>query len=128
MHLYNNKRLKNTRRLLRKNQTSAEKKIWHYLRKRQIENHRFLRQYSLGKYILDFYCPAKKIAIEIDGGQHFKKKKKYDQTRTEFLKTKRIRELRFWNKDVLKNTQGVLFEIRKSLRVDNENNSPIKKD
>ncbi len=115
MTLCNDRKLKNLRRALRKNQTEAERKIWQHLRKKQIGGYRFLRQYSIGKYILDFYCPTKKLAIEIDGGQHFEDKKEHDLLRKKFLKAKGIKEIRFWNSEIFKNIEGVLIEIRRNL-------------
>ena len=66
-YLANNKILKERRRELRRNQTPAEKIVWTFLRSRHLSCLRFVRQYSLGPYILDFYCPKLKLAIELDG-------------------------------------------------------------
>ncbi|MFA4818914.1 MAG: DUF559 domain-containing protein [Patescibacteria group bacterium] len=66
-NIYNNSILKKTRRILRKNQTTAEKIIWSKLRNKQVNNLKFYRQYSVSKYALDFYCPVARLAIEIDG-------------------------------------------------------------
>ena len=110
--LFNTTSTKLHRRSLRKNQTDYEKIIWKYLRKKQICDVRFLRQYSVGKYILDFFCPSKKLAIEIDGGQHNSNPKiKRDKTRSVFLHANGIRVLRFWNNDIKQNISGVLHEI-----------------
>lgn len=62
--------LKQRRRELRRNQTDAGKALWMKVRNRQLFGLRFFRQYSIGPYILDFYCPMEKLAIELDGGQH----------------------------------------------------------
>jgi very-short-patch-repair endonuclease len=106
--LYNNSSTKEYRRKLRNNSTDAERKIWSILRNKQINGLRFLRQYSVGKYILDFYCPELKLSIEIDGGQHNEKEKiDYDINRTIYLKRSNIKVLRFWNNDVLNNIEGV---------------------
>ncbi len=59
------------RRLLRKGQTDAEALLWHLLRARQIAGAKFRRQHPVGEYVLDFYCPEKLSAVEVDGGQHF---------------------------------------------------------
>jgi very-short-patch-repair endonuclease len=73
---------------------------------------RFLRQYSIGPYILDFYCPEIKTAIELDGGQHNDPKEKvYDAVRSEYLQTQGINILRFWDREVLLNIQGVLAKV-----------------
>ncbi len=116
--MYNNKNLKNFRRNLRKNSTDAERKLWQYLRRRQIGNFKFTRQYSVGSYILDFYCPETRLAIEIDGGQHFENKDK-DEIRTEFLVKQNIKVIRFWNNEIFNNIDGVLITIRKSLCLEN---------
>jgi very-short-patch-repair endonuclease len=58
----------------------------------------FFRQYSIGPYILDFYCPALKLAVELDGGQHNQcESKAYDAARSEYLKLQGIEVMRFWN-------------------------------
>lgn len=116
--MYNNKNLKNFRRNLRKNSTDAERKLWQYLRRRQIGNFKFTRQYSVGSYILDFYCPETRLAIEIDGGQHFENKDK-DEIRTEFLVKQNIKVIRFWNNEIFNNIDGVLITIRKNLCLEN---------
>ena len=110
--LNNDPALKHLRRELRKNQTDAEKALWTHVRNRKLQGMRFIRQYSVGHYILDFYCPELKTAIELDGGQHNEiGGKAYDFIRAEYLKAHGIDVLRFWNNDVLKNIQGVLTKI-----------------
>ena len=86
--LYNHKTLKERRRDLRKNQTPAEKLLWKFISKDQISGLRFLRQYSVGPYILDFYCPKIRLGIEIDGSVHKEKEARiYDKDREKFLKS-----------------------------------------
>ncbi|MEI6587613.1 MAG: DUF559 domain-containing protein, partial [Candidatus Moraniibacteriota bacterium] len=63
--------LKNTARKLRNSVTEAEHKLWQYLKKKQVKNLQFYRQRPLGKFIVDFYCPAAKLVIEVDGGHHY---------------------------------------------------------
>jgi len=70
------KDLKNISRKLRGRMTETEIRLWARVRNRQINNLLFHRQKPLGPYIVDFYCPAKKIVIEIDGGQHYEKEAK----------------------------------------------------
>jgi very-short-patch-repair endonuclease len=73
---------------------------------------KFFRQYSIGPYILDFYCPAVKVAVELDGGQHnLCENKEYDLARSEYLKAQAIDVIRFWNHEVLLDMQGVLAEL-----------------
>lgn len=99
------------RRSLRKNETETEKILWSYLRKKQL-GYKFIRQYGVGCYILDFYCPEKRLAIELDGVQHAEQKSKnYDKNRTDFLETLDIKVLRFWNRSVFNDVDIVLDQI-----------------
>ena len=101
--------LKDRRRELRKSQTPTEALIWERVRGRRLGGHRFLRQYSVGPYILDFYCPHVKLGIELDGGQHRARDGSlYDQERTAYLEGFSIRTIRFQNEDVIRDTQEVL--------------------
>ena len=92
--------------------TRQEGILWHcYLKAAKV---RFYRQYRVGNFILDFYCPKKKLAIEIDGGQHYDDASIiYDQERTLFLQNNGITVLRFTNDDVDKNLSGVVNTIRR---------------
>jgi type I restriction enzyme M protein len=95
-------------RELRKNQTDAESLLWQLIRDRQIADCKFRRQHPVAPYILDFYCHEKKLAIELDGGQHNTESAiGQDHKRTEFLASQGITVLRFWNNDVLQNTEAV---------------------
>jgi adenine-specific DNA methylase len=103
-------------RELRKNATDAEKLLWQLLRDRQLAGAKFRRQHPLGKYILDFYCHESRLAIELDGGQHAEDdQRQKDSARTEFLENQGIRTIRFWNNEVLNNTEGVLQAIHEAL-------------
>lgn len=114
--LYNKAELKNKRRVLRKSFTDAERKLWSRLRNKQLFGFKFFRQYSVGPYILDFYCPAAKLGIELDGGHHAQTSQAlYDKKRTEYLNEHNVKVIRFWDNDVLKNTDGVLLEINRNL-------------
>ncbi|HQB12351.1 MAG TPA: endonuclease domain-containing protein [Candidatus Omnitrophota bacterium] len=107
-----NKRLKSLARSLRKDMTNCERKIWGRLRGKQIRGLQFYRQKPIGNYIVDFYCPAKKIVIEIDGGQHFiSPGRERDRTRDRFLETMGLRVLRFSDLDVMRNIDAVLETI-----------------
>ena len=78
---FNKKSEQEKRRLLRNNMTYCEKIIWLHLRKRQL-GYRFLRQYSVDHFVIDFYCPELKLAVEIDGDVHeIPKQKNYDKAR-----------------------------------------------
>ena len=101
-------------RNLRHNPTEAESRLWSRLRANQIENVHFRRQYVIGKYIVDFCSPRKKLIIELDGSQHLDYRE-YDQERTSFLKSKGYRILRFWNNDVANDLEGVIVVIQQAL-------------
>ena len=114
--LRNDASLKQLRRELRRNQTEAEKIFWTHMRNKQFYGMKFFRQYSIGPHILDFYCPAMRLAIELDGGQHAEEEtREYDKLRTDYLKTKGIDVIRFWNNDVIQNIEGILMEIEKRI-------------
>ena len=108
--------LKDRRRELRKSQTPTEALIWERVRGRRLGGYRFLRQYSVGPYILDFYCPSAKLGIELDGGQHLARDGSlYDQERTAYLEGFSIRTIRFQNGDVIRDIQEVMTKISSSL-------------
>ncbi len=99
------------RRGLRREATPQEIILWSRLRNNQL-GYKFRRQHSIEKYILDFYCPVKKLAIEIDGSQHFfEKSLEYDLTRTNNLSVFGIKVLRFTNADINLNIEGVMLKI-----------------
>jgi very-short-patch-repair endonuclease len=101
------------RKELRKNSTEEEKKLWQYLRNRQFEGLKFYRQYGIGSYIADFYCPSLKLVIELDGSQHFTEDGlEYDKIREEFMNSLGIKTIRFNNNDVMTNIEGVLEGIK----------------
>ena len=104
-------------RELRQDATDAEKLLWQLLRNRQLDGWKFRRQHPIGKYILDFYCHEARLAIELDGSQHAETEQaEYDRQRTESLEAEGIRVLRFWNNEVLKETQAVVQEIWNALQ------------
>jgi very-short-patch-repair endonuclease len=110
--IYNNPKNRVIRKKLRQNSTEAEKVIWSMVRSRQIQGLKFYRQYGIGKYIVDFYCPSLRLAIELDGGQHNEViNKMADEQRADYLKLQNVQVLRFWNNDVLTNKQGVYQKI-----------------
>ena len=107
---------KERRHKLRKNMTDAENVVWSKLRAKQMCGQKFRRQYSVGVYVLDFYCPALKLAIEIDGGTHFQAGAKIsDVSRQEFIARFGIHFLRFTNRQVNKNLEGVLAHIKETV-------------
>ena len=110
--LRNDPTLKQRRRELRRNQTNAEMALWAKVRNKQFFGMRFFRQYSIGHYILDFYCPTVKLAVELDGGQHNQSdKRERDAARSEYLKAQGIDVMRFWNNEVLLDIESVLSKL-----------------
>lgn len=100
------------RRQLRNDSPSAELKIWSSLRRKNLAGYKFRRQYSVGPYVLDFYRPALKLAVEIDGDSHFiGTAVDDDERRQAFMETFGIRFLRFTNQQVYDNLDGVLESI-----------------
>lgn len=109
-----NLNLKPASQKLRREQTEAEKFLWSFLRKKQLDGFQWYRQKPLGNYIVDFYCPKRKLVIEADSAYHFAKDgKEYDEERDAFLKELGLKILRFSNQDILENTDGVLAKIQK---------------
>src|SRR5688572_23095747 len=101
--------LETLRKELRSNLTPAEAALWKALQRGQLEDRKFRRQHSFGKYILDFYCPKESLAVELDGRHHFSDAGFVaDSERTVFLESNGIRVLRFENKDVFEQLEGVL--------------------
>lgn len=87
--------------------------MWIYLRNKRLNGLKFFRQYSVGGYILDFYCPKIRLAIELDGSQHGESESViYDKTRDEYLSLLDIKVIRFWNKEVIENINEVLTKIK----------------
>jgi very-short-patch-repair endonuclease len=112
MRTKNNRNLLTLRRELGRSSTEAERALWSILKSKKMKGLKFFRQYSIGNYILDFYSPRLKLAIEADGGQHnIKKNKIHDQQRDAFLKKHGIKVMRFWNDDILANLDGVYLNI-----------------
>jgi very-short-patch-repair endonuclease len=109
--VYNHKHLKPIKRLLRKQDVAAEKILWSKLRNRR-QRFKFRRQYSIGNYVVDFYCPTLKLAIEIDGATHSTKEEiEKDKEREKFLKRFGVKIKRYNNTDVYNNTEAVVGDI-----------------
>ena len=105
-----NKKLTPLAQTLRKNPTKEESLLWYRFLSRYPL--RFRRQYTIGNYIVDFYCHKAKLAIELDGSQHYyPREQAYDAKRTAFLETQGVFVLRFSNLDVLQNFYNVCFQI-----------------
>jgi len=99
-------------RILRKTMTKAEETLWNHLRKKQFEGLRFRRQHPIGRFIVDFYCHALKLVIEVDGNIHQEDlQKERDENRTYELQKLGLTVLRFDNEMVLKDIPKVLKDI-----------------
>jgi len=101
---------------LRRNQTDAERKLWSILRNRRLTGVKFRRQFPIGRYILDFYSPEYKLGIEADGGQHYEDEgRRKDDLRAEELSGLGVQILRFSDRDILNNVEGVCEVIQESI-------------
>lgn len=102
-------------RRLRQNPTDAEHRLWQKLRKPPFDSIHFRRQATIGPYFADFACHARRLVIEVDGGQHAENIS--DSKRTAYLNAQGYRVLRFWNNDVRDNIEGVLDAIIDAIRI-----------
>lgn len=103
-------------RQLRRNQTDAERKLWSILRNRQLAGAKFRRQFSIGRYILDFYSPEHKLSVEADGGQHYEDEgRRKDHRRAEELSRLGVQILRFSDRDILNHVEGVCEIIQRCI-------------
>ena len=103
-------------RRLRRDSTSAELRLWNRLRSRSIDGNKFVRQQSIGRYVVDFVCREKRLIIEVDGGQHAESA--CDRVRDKYLHDRNYRIMRFWNNEVMSNMDGVLETISSALNVE----------
>ena len=111
-----NRRLTQFARAMRAEPTDAERKLWNLLRFKALGGYRFRRQRPVAGYILDFYCPAVRLAVELDGGQHSDGDRvTYDQIRSARLNELGVRVLRFWDDEILKHPEAVADEILREL-------------
>jgi len=101
-------------RHLRNHGTDAERHLWYFLRRQQLDGCKFRRQHPLAGYIVDFVCVPARLVVELDGGQHLDAME-YDERRTDALRREGYRVLRFWNDDVLLRTEDVVAEIFRAL-------------
>jgi very-short-patch-repair endonuclease len=105
---------KQKRVALRHNMTKAEKYLWQELRKKARAGYRFRRQFSIGGFVVDFYCMELKLAVEVDGEYH-KYNKEYDLAREQAIRKIGIDFIRFSNDEVIKNWEVVNLKIEKKL-------------
>lgn len=115
--IFNRSRQRPVRQHLRKKLTETEAILWSQLKERKLGKLRFRRQYSIGRYVVDFYCPSLKLVIEIDGEVHSSvEAQKYDRIRDQFLKSLGLRIMHFRNQDVQNNLSRILEIIRDEVR------------
>jgi very-short-patch-repair endonuclease len=118
---------------MRHQMTKAELRLWLQLRKRGIEGLRFRRQTPIGPYVVDFFCPEKKLIVEVDGGQHSSPARtRHDSARDAWLATQGYKVIRFWNEEVIKSLDAVCSaiiaaskDLRSSNEVQAEGNPPL---
>ncbi len=104
-------------RELRYNSTTQEQKLWNLLRNKQFNGIKFVRQYPIGDYIVDFACRKLKLIIELDGGQHNEPQNiAYDNKRSEYLTSRGYRIIRFWNNEIDENIEGVYLKLSDIIR------------
>ena len=107
--------MKERRQMLRRNMTEAERVLWSKLRGKQIDALRFRRQYSVGAFVLDFYCPKIRLDIEVDGESHDRPTvREYDRAREEQIKSLGITILRFTNEEVKSKLDSVVQRIKET--------------
>ena len=105
------------RRKLRQNQTEAEKLIWRFLRNRQLLDHKFKRQYSVDHFVIDFYCPELKLAVEADGATHNESgRKEYDIRREKYLKKFGVSFLRIKDEELFGNPNKAFAKIEDAVK------------
>ena len=110
--IFNNALLKDKRRKLRNNMIYVEQRLWGSLRNRQLRGYKFRRQSSIGRYIVDFYCPGADLVVEVDGDTHYEPgAKAYDRGRQRYLEAVGLKVLSFTNQDIDYNMEGVIFVI-----------------
>lgn len=116
--IYNRAIQTDRRQRLRRTAPLAEKLLWFRLKGRQLSQFKFRRQFGIGPYILDFYCPTTKLAIEVDGASHHGSwARGYDEERDAFLEAYGIKVIRFTNEQVFHEHDYVIQEIKRQLRI-----------
>jgi len=117
--LHNNRNQLVQRRALRASLTPAEATLWRLIRRSQLEGRKFRRQHGIGPYIVDFYCPAERLVIELEGSAHDSDAvSRRDFSRERFLSAAGLRVLRLENRNVFDNPEGVLQLIRQQFGTD----------
>ena len=115
--VYNKKSGKNFRKDLRKSLTAAEAVLWQNLKSRQLLGKKFRKQVGIGRYIVDFYCAECALVIELDGASHFSVTiDDYEAERTRYLESEGLRVIRFENRELYDNLEGVIETIKQALK------------
>jgi adenine-specific DNA-methyltransferase len=110
--LEDNSGLRGFARRMRTEPTTAEQRLWRLLRNRRLVGLKFRRQHPFGPYILDCYCPAARLVVELDGDTHADAEtQKRDAERTAYLERRGLKVLRFWNGELAENEEGVVTRI-----------------
>ncbi len=116
--LYNKTSEKENRQRLRNNMPVAERLLWSKLRSCQLEGCKFRRQYSVDRFVIDFYSPEIRLAIEVDGDSHFQPGiQERDRQRQQFIESAKITFLRFQNKEIYDNLEGVCQRIIEAIKI-----------
>ena len=100
---------------MRRGATPAERRLWSLVRNGRLSGYKFRRQYPLGPYIVDFICISKRLVVEADGGQHMEDAH-YDAARSKWLALRGYRVVRFWNNEVLTQTEAVAERLLQELK------------
>ncbi len=110
--IFNKSSQRNKRKILRRNISEPEVILWSCLKAHNTKGYKFRRQYSIGRYVVDFYCPKLRLAIEVDGSSHTgKDAKEYDLVRQKDIEELGIKFLRFTNEEIKNNLKEVLHRI-----------------
>ena len=120
--VYNKKEMTKTRKALRNSMPKAEVILWSHLKGKQFRELKFRRQYSIGHYVVDFFCPKIRLAIELDGESHLSKTQRIrDKTRQKIIEKTGIKILRYYNTDIYENIEGVFTDLGKNVMNQNKN-------
>jgi very-short-patch-repair endonuclease len=115
--IYNKRSEAPKRKLLRRSMSKPEVILWIHLSRKQMLGYKFRRQCSVDKYVIDFYSPRLKLAVEVDGQSHVEKgAPEYDQSRQSYIEALGIRFLRFTNDEIYKELQGLLQRIATTIQ------------
>lgn len=124
--IYNQKSHSQKRRFLRHHATRAERILWKQLKSKQMHGAKFRRQFGVGPYVLDFYCPKFKLAIEVDGYSHDSlEARQYDTKRQSSIEEYGIRFIRFTNDEVLSRIELVVEKIAERIQAESQSATGI---